>query len=235
MKKVSVILPTYNEKDVILDVIRALKNNIRNPLEIIVVDDDSPDRTWLVVKKAKIANVKVIRRIASRGLASAISHGVNSASGDIIAWMDADMCHPPELVPKLIKATEEYDIVIASRYVENGKDARPFIRRTLSKMINIFANIILNFKILDWTTGFVVVRKEVFKKVKLITDGYGQYCIHFLYSCTKEKFKIKEIGFVFVDRTKGKSKTHESLWGMLNFGYDYVKEVVGLKLRFRGY
>ena len=226
MKKVSVILPTYNEKEIILDVIKELKENIKNPLEIIVIDDDSTDKTWEIVKEADIQGVKVIRRIASKGLASAISHGINSASGDIIVWMDADMSHPPKLVPEMIRTLDIYAIATASRYAAGGKDTRKTIRKILSKIINVFACLLLSFKVQDWTTGFVATRRSVFKDVKLITNGYGQYCIHFLYSCIQRGYQIREIGFVNKSRMKGKSKTNDDLKGILGFGYNYTKEVI---------
>ena len=232
MKSVSVILPTYNEKENILEVIGSLIKYVKNPLEIIVVDDKSQDGTLEAVKSSKFKNVKIIRRISHRSLPKSISDGILNARGDIIIWMDADMSHPPEIVPKLVKAVEKYDVVIASRYVDNGKDIRPIARRIASRAINHFASFIFGFKIRDWSTGFVAARRRVFGKIKLIDYGYGEYCINFLYSCIKNGFTVKEIGFVNSERTKGHSKTSHSLMAMLGIGYKYIKEV--LKLRVYG-
>ncbi len=230
MKKVSVILPTYNERENIIQLIYSLKKHINNPLEIIVIDDNSPDRTSEIVRKSKIEGLKLITRKDTKGLASAIAHGVSSASGDIIIWMDADMSHPPNIAPKLIKETEKYDIVVASRYVNNGKDIRQFIRQIASLMVVYFARIILSTQVKDWTSGYIAVRKKVFKKVKIMPEGYGQYFISFLYLCITHNFKIKEIGFINNDRVKGKSKAYNSLFGLFKLGYEYCKEIIKLRL-----
>ena len=230
MKAISIILPTYNEKENILKVIKLLKKNINNPLEIIVVDDNSPDRTWEIVEKSKFKNVKIIRRIEHRNLSGSIARGICDAKGDIIVWMDADMSHPPEIVPELVQAAEKYDVVIASRYADNGKDARSVIRRITSRIINLFASYLLGFKINDWSTGFIAAQRNVFDKIKLTNEVYGEYCISFLYSCIRNGFTVKEIGFVNAERTKGHSKTCQSLSAMLSLGYSYIKEILKLRL-----
>ena len=180
--KVSFVFPTYNEKENIVDLINEVKKLKIKNYEIIVVDDNSPDKTWEIVKNLKDKNIRVIRRVNERGLASAISRGINEAKGDIITWMDCDMSMHPKYIPKLIKAIKNgYDIAIGSRYAKGGKDKRPLIRVITSKMINLFANIVLNFNVLDYDTGFVAAKKDVFKKVPLSTKGYGDYCIDLLY------------------------------------------------------
>jgi len=229
--KVSFVFPTYNEKENIVDLINEVKKLKIKNYEIIVVDDNSPDKTWEIVKNLKDKNIRVIRRVNERGLASAISRGINEAKGDIITWMDCDMSMHPKYIPKLIKAIKNgYDIAIGSRYAKGGKDKRPLIRVITSKMINLFANIVLNFNVLDYDTGFVAAKKDVFKKVPLSTKGYGDYCIDLLYKAGKKGFKIKEIPYIFIDREKGVSKSSEHFYTLFIHGFNYATRIIKIRL-----
>src|SRR3989344_7640290 len=130
---ISVILPTYNEKGNIVKLINSILSNVKN-CEIMVVDDNSPDLTWKDVQKIKKKNVKLIRRIKEKGLASAISRGIEESKGNVIVWMDCDLSHPPSLIPELVKKLNKYDIAVASRYVNGGADKRKFIRVFTSRI-----------------------------------------------------------------------------------------------------
>lgn len=226
--KVSVILPTYNERENIVKLINGILKFVPKA-EIIVVDDNSPDRTWEVVKNMKKRKVKVIRRY-ERGLASALALGIKEAKEDVVVWMDADMSMPPSLIPKLLEQLYYYDVAIGSRYVRGGKDARGFMRVVTSWLMNFFAFIVLDYNIKDYDSGFIAVKKNVFKKVGLHTKGYGEYCIRFLYEAAKSGFKVKEVPYTFTERKKGKSKTSEHWWSMLRHAWYYGTTV--LKLRF---
>lgn len=232
-KKVSIVLPTYNEKENIEGLILQILQNVKEIHEIMVVDDNSPDGTWKIVEDISKKNkkVKLIRRTDEKGLASALARGIKESKGNIIGWMDADLGMPPSFLPHLIKWIPEYDVAIGSRYVKNGRDERKFARRATSRLINLFTNIFLGFSIKDFNSGFIVAKKDVFRKVRIMDKGYGQYCIRFLYDCIYGGYTIKEIGYVFKDRSKGKSKTGETIWPLLKHGWNYGIEV--LKIRFR--
>ena len=234
---VSTVLPTYNEKLNIITLIegllKAAKNNYKT--EIIVVDDNSPDKTWKIVhdyiKKNKLKNIKVVRRINQRGLPTAIARGIEEAKGDIITWMDCDLGMPPEVVPKLVKTIQDgCDISVGSRYAEDGKDLRRPLRVFTSKAINLYTNLILNFKVRDYNSGFVAVKKEVFSKVKIHPNGYGEYCVNFLYQAGNKGFKIKEVGFDFKERELGESKTGEYLGAILRHGLNYGLRIFYFRL-----
>jgi dolichol-phosphate mannosyltransferase len=137
---------------------------------------------------------------------------------------------PPEFIPRLLEEIKGYDISIGSRYVRNGGDRRSFDRWLTSRMINLFANFVLSFKVKDFNSGFVAARRDVFRKVKISQKGYGQYCIRFLYSSLRQGYKIREIGYVFTDRSRGKSKTAENFLGLLGRGWEYGSEI--LRIRF---
>ncbi len=92
---VSIILATYNESENIRDMIAAILAQVPDPVEVIVVDDNSPDQTWRIASELNDPRIKVIRRVNTRGLASAINRGIIESQGDFIGWMDADLCHPP--------------------------------------------------------------------------------------------------------------------------------------------
>lgn len=178
--KVSIILPTYNEKDNVVAVIKDIEHHIKSPFEILVVDDNSPDGTAQAARKLNKSNVRIIKRTIEKGLVSAIQRGIDEAKGNIIVWMDCDLSHPPHLLPLLLKQIEQegYDIVIASRYVKGGKDTRPLLRRSYSIAINLFARLLLTYKITDYTTGFVAGRKEVFRDIRL-KGNYGNIVFNF--------------------------------------------------------
>lgn len=228
---VSVILPTYNEEHNIKEMIRQLLHYLKNA-EIIVSDDNSPDGTWKIVENIskKDKRVRLIRRFKNKGVGPSIWDGIKASKGKYIAWMDCDLTMPPSLVPKMIDLLKNYEVVVGSRYVEHGKDDRSFIRIVTSRLINWFANIVLNFKILDYDSGFVAVRREVFNEVKFNPEGHGEYCIEFLYKCTRKCYRIKEIGYVFTERKLGESKTSQYIYSVFLYGINYIRRI--LKVRF---
>lgn len=225
--KISVILPTYNERDNVKQVIDIIIKNVPSLWEIIVVDDNSPDGTWAVVENAAMGDsrIKLIKRINERGLTSAIWTGIINAKGDYIIWLDCDMGMPPGLIPNLIKELDYYDIAVGSRYVFGAKDKRSIFRKSISKLSNSLAGLILGTRIRDLTTGFVASKREVFRNIKL-KGNYGEYCIRFLYEAERFGYKIKEIPYTFRDRTKGQSKSEADFFKL---GIGYINTVFNLR------
>jgi len=226
---VSAILPTYNEGMNIREMINKLNKSIKNLKEILIIDDNSPDNTAEIASNMK--NTKVIVRKNERGVGSAIYKGIKLAKGDIITWMDCDLSMPPEVLAKMIVMLDKYDVVVGSRYVEGGKDKRDFLRVVTSRTVNLMANIVLNFKVKDYGSGFIATKREVLDKVIFNPQGHGEYCIEFLYKCTKKGFKIKEVGYVFEERQKGTSKSNESFFKFLKFGLQYTLRIIKLRLK----
>lgn len=246
MPKISVILPTYNERENIGDLIEAILEYSPNPTEIIVVDDDSPDQTWKVVEKIEKEkkNVKLVRRLNERGLASALADGIALSTGDILIWMDCDFSHPPELIPQLVKTLENCDISVASRFVEGGGMRYSFTRIFSSRLLNFFANIVLGFSVRDYTSGYPAVKREVFDKVRICPllgesrgyiSAYGEYFISFLYRAKKKGFKITEIPYIYVPRKRGESKTAPTILTLLKRGIVYFLAIIYLKLKYSNY
>ena len=231
---ISIILATFNERELIQTTITELLKASPEEMEIIVVDDDSPDRTWSAVTELNLPNIKVIRRVGTRGLASAFNRGIIESRGDIVGWMDADMCMPPSMIPKMYRmlVDEGYDLVIGSRYTPGGIDDRSPIRRLSSRLINGFAGLVLGYGIRDYDSGFVLLKRKVFDSVSLIPRGYGEYFIEFVYNACRKGLRVGETGYYFRDRSVGVSKSMPSLFAFLRTGMKYVIRILGA--RFRG-
>ncbi len=231
--KVSVILPTLNESEDIEELISAVLKYVEPLPEIIVVDDDSPDGTWETVTRIQTEhpNVKLLRRTKERGLATAIAEGIATSRGDVIVWMDSDFSHPPTLIPQLIKTSEHCSIALASRYTKGGGSRAPLLRVWTSRLINLLANIVLGFPSLDWTSGFVAVKREVFEKVKIRPwgTGYGEYFVAFLFQARKASYRIEQIPYTYSYRQRGTTKTSPNILKLLWFGLSYSWYILYLR------
>jgi dolichol-phosphate mannosyltransferase len=231
--KTSIILPTYNERENIEKLIMLIVSKTPYPFEVIVVDDDSPDKTWEIVEEMQgnIKNIKLLRRINARGLASAIRDGVSSSTGDIIVWMDCDFSHPPELVPKLVEVLTSggYDIAVASRFVKGGEMRYSITRVLASRLINLLATAFLNHSIRDYTSGFLAVKRKVFSQLRISGD-YGEYCIDFLYRAKRKGLKVREVPYAYMPRKIGQTKTSPTILKLLKFGVRYISTILKLGL-----
>ena len=230
--KISVVIPTYNERDNIVKIIDSLEESCsRDIKEIIIVDDNSPDGTWKVVEelKKKIKKLRLIRRIRANGLPSAIIEGIRSAKCEYILWMDSDLSHPPKLIRKMMAYIDDYDVVSASRYVKGGKDRRGILRVATSRALNLFGSMVLNIGVKDITSGFYLVKKHVFKKIKLKDHGYAEYCIKFTWDVKREGYKIKEVPYTVIDREKGYSKSYKNFANFMKHGCLCIKEILALR------
>src|SRR5256886_11293430 len=229
--RVSIILATYNERENICATIQGIFQHVSDSVEVIVVDDDSPDNTWRVANSIEDRRVKVIRRVGTRGLASAFNRGILESRGEIVGWMDADMCMPPGMLPGMIEQLSKYDVVVGSRYAPGGKDDRVFLRVAASRLINRLATLVLGYGIRDYDSGFVVLRRSVFDKVSLIPTGYGAYFMEFLYDCRRKGLTVFEVPYTFRDRQKGISKSAPSIWRFFRTGVQYVTRIFVARLR----
>jgi len=225
---VSIVVPTYREKENISKlferIFKVFKTNKING-EIIVVDDNSMDGTEEVVNKfiKKGSPVKIIVRRGERGLASACIEGFAKAKGDILLVMDADLQHPPEKIPDLIKAIQNgADIAIGSRFVEGGNTGEFGLgRRIVSKGASSLANLLFKEikEIKDKESGFFAFKKKVIKGVELKPKGYKILLEILVLGNYK---KTVEVGFEFGERYAGDSK--------LGIGviFSYVSHLISL-------
>ena len=229
--RISIVLATFNERENIVDTIQSIFQHLGDSAEVIVVDDDSPDETWRLVENLQHPRVKVIRRVGTRGLASAFNRGILESRGEVVGWMDADMCMPPAMLPGMISLLGEDDVVVGSRYAPGGKDDRVWLRVLASRAINRLATLILGYGIRDYDSGFVVLRRSVFDRVSLIPTGYGAYFMEFLYNCRRKGLSVREVPYTFRDRQKGISKSAPSLWRFFSMGFQYVIRIFVARLR----
>ncbi len=231
--KVSIVMPTYNEKENIVNLIGTVLKLVKEECEVIVVDDNSPDGTWKIVEEISDPRVKLIRRMDEKGLASAIKKGIKTSRGDVVVVMDTDFSHPPETIPDLIAATDSYHIARGSRYVNGGGMIASKKRILLSKVTNLFAKLLLGFGIKDYTSSFFAARREVFENIEILDEwgAHGNYAIGFLHTARKKGLKIEEVPFIYKDRTAGITKTSPDKYKLLNWGVRYCFTVLRLKFK----
>jgi dolichol-phosphate mannosyltransferase len=228
----AVILPTYNERAVIVGVVREILDAVPS-VEVLVVDDDSPDRTWEVVGQAFAGDgrARILRRIGRRGLPSALAEGIAATRGEIVVWLDADGSMPAEVIPQLVDAAARADVAVASRYARQGADARDSRLRILaSRAINLVGTLCLGGPVRDWTSGFVAARRGALERVPLRTHYvYGDYCIDFLYRACRAGLRVVEVPYRCVERRAGESKTSPDLGRFAALGLRYVGTILQLR------
>jgi dolichol-phosphate mannosyltransferase len=228
----SVVLPTYNEREVIVGVVGEILQAVGD-VEVLVVDDDSPDGTSDAVAQAFAgdARARVVRRIGRRGLASAIAEGVTESKGDVVVWMDADGSMPADVIPRLVAATAGADVAVASRYAPGGRDARDSVARILaSRAINAFGTLCLGGPVRDWTSGFVAARRAALQQVPIRADHvYGDYCIDFLHRACRRGLRVVEVPYSCVERRAGTTKTSPSPRRFAALGLRYVQTIRRLR------
>ena len=223
-KKVSIILSTYNEALIIEETINKIFQSLNN-VEIILVDDNSPDGTFEKVKKINNPKVKSFSR-NSRGLASAFLLGLINSSSEIVGWLDSNMGSLAERLPEMLSQLEKNDIVILSRYVDGGNDLRSKQRVLSSQLINFFCRLILSNKIKDYTSGIFLMKREVLLSTVPIATGHGEFFIEFLYKAYKSGKKIIELPYVHPPDIEGMSKTATSVFRFCYLGFKYFIRII---------
>ncbi len=207
--KIALIIPTYNEAENIVNLIRGVKLRNLN-LKIIVVDDASPDGTGK--KVSKFPEVILISRKGKLGLGSAYKEGFKYAlrqGYDVIGTMDADFSHDPKFLPEMVTAIKRCDMVIGSRYVKGGNIVGfNFWRKLISGSAQFMSRKLLGINVKDATSGFRLYKKDV-----LITTGYASiksqgysFLIESLFLSLKHGFNVCEVPIVFENRRLGTSK-----------------------------
>lgn len=208
--KLSVLIPTYQERDTLSILISSINENLRGmDYEIVVIDDNSPDGTGVVADglAGTFSNIKVLHRPKKLGLGSAIVDGLNLARGDVICVMDADLQHPPQVIPLMFKEiVKGSDFVVASRYIEGGGVVGwGSARRVLSKGAIILVHTLLpqTGHISDPVSGFFMFTRKTVENVSLKPKGF-KILLEIL---TKGFYShVVEVPYHFKVRRGGKSK-----------------------------
>lgn len=206
----SVIIPTYNERENVQHVVdRSLDALAEYTVEILVVDDDSPDGTWRLAREAYQGDdrVRVLRRMDETGLATAVALGFREAAHDICVVIDADLQHPPERIPELITSfTDEVDLVVGSRMHEDGaiEDWSPFrslTSATAARLTELFVP--QSRRVTDPMSGFFAVRRSCLTGVDLDPLGY-KILLEILVRADIDR--VVEVPYTFHERKRGDSK-----------------------------
>lgn len=208
-----VIVPTYNEAENIRQLVAEILA-LPIPIDVIVVDDNSPDGTGQIAEglAAENGRVRVIHRAGKLGLGTAYVAGFKDALShgyDRIMTMDADFSHNPRYIPAIVDLSREYDLVIGSRYVRGGRTSGCRLsRKFLSWGANRFAKTVLGLRARDCTAGFRCYRQEVLQSIELDTifsNGYS-FLIEMLYRCQRRGWRVGEVPILFENRRRGASK-----------------------------
>jgi len=218
LKKSLVIIPTYNELENIPNLIPKILQKDEG-LEVLIVDDNSPDGTAAFVEEESKLNSRVhlIKRNAKLGLGTAYIEGFKYAlknGYDFIFEMDADFSHNPKELINFLREIESADLVLGSRYKSGVNVVNwPMKRLLLSYFANVYTRIITGLPVKDATGGFKCFRREVLEAIDLDnvkSNGYA-FQIEMTYKAWKKGFRIKEISIIFIDRVKGTSKMSKKI------------------------
>jgi dolichol-phosphate mannosyltransferase len=239
---VSVLMPTYNEagniQDLIRETTRALSEAGVPQHEIIVIDDDSPDRTWELASQTSGVDgrtVSVIRRTRDRGLTASLRDGIRASRFEVVVWMDCDFSHPPDKIPQMLYMIGQgYDVVVNSRYAVGGGEDRSgkggVIQLLLSRLLNWGIRFLLKPSFSDYTSGFVAVRRSVLQQFELRGD-YGEYFIDFIFRVIRSRrFRVCELPYIAPPRRRGESKTGTNFAQYLKRGSKYLWAVLRVRL-----
>ncbi len=204
----SIIVPTYNERDRLPELVRTILGAFERAGvagELVVVDDNSPDGTGRVADDlAAHLPIRVIHRAGKLGLGTAVIEGFNAAGSSVVGVADADLSHPPELIPRMLtvlKATEA-DVVIGSRYIPGGGTKNWSVGRLLmSRAACLMARVVTPVR--DATSGFFLIRRDLARSVTISAGGF-KICLELL--IRSQARLVVEVPYVFVGRTAGESK-----------------------------
>ena len=208
--KITVVSPTLNESENVPRLIRELGQVLDGiDYEIIIVDDDSPDRTWAVAEELARhdARIRVLRRQGPRSLGWSVIDGFTMAKGDVLACMDADLQHDPVILPKMLEElTNRSDLVVGSRYVSGGSAAGwRWPRRFESWLATKLAQWIVGIRICDPMSGYFLVRRADFLRVRDGLNGQG-FKILLEIAARMRCSHICEVPYTFRNRAAGKTK-----------------------------
>ncbi len=220
---VTIILPTYNETENIIELIVEIQRYAPAASPILVVDDNSPDgtahrvRRFIKSQKAN-NNVHLMVRTMNRGLTNSLIDGIAAAKSDVVLWMDCDFSHPPSLLPKLMHTIEiGADIAIASRLNNTG----------FSRILNSITQLVFGRNITDYTTGFLAARSHVIQRIPL-RGNYGEYCIDLLVRSQAAGYRIDEIPYKSPPRRNGTTKTAPNVITFIHHGLGYISALLRL-------
>jgi dolichol-phosphate mannosyltransferase len=221
MKKTLIIIPTYNEKENVEKLLEMIYE-VKSDVNILIVDDNSPDKTYEIIEKLMKEKYKdrlfILKRAGKLGLGTAYIAGFKWAlerDYSYIFEMDADFSHHPKYIPEFLKEIETHDLVIGSRYVPGGGVVNwGIIRKFISRGGSLYSRIVLGAPIKDFTGGFKCFKRETLENLnldKIVSNGYS-FQVELNYKVWLKGMKIKETPIIFEDRTLGQSKMSKKIF-----------------------
>jgi dolichol-phosphate mannosyltransferase len=217
--RVCVCLPTYNERENLEPMLRALGGVLGADDRVLVIDDNSPDGTGELADRlaAELGFVDVLHRPHKEGLGPAYLAGFRralDAGAELVVEIDCDFSHDPNDVPRLIAAADDADLVLGSRYVQGGGvENWGLIRRAVSYGGSLYARLVLSVSVRDLTGGFKCIRRAVLEAIPLDevhSRGYA-FQIELTYRAIRKGFRVEEVPIRFVDRAVGGSKMSRAI------------------------
>ena len=240
-----VIIPTYNEKENIRNIINAVLALTEHQFDVLIVDDNSPDGTGAIVDEMiadRPDRIHILKRAGKQGLGTAYIAGFKWAlehTYEYVIEMDADFSHPVDKLPELQAtcATGGADVSVGSRYLTGVNVVNwPMGRMLMSYFASAYVRLITGMQVRDATAGFVCYRREVLQSINLDAVEFKGYAfqIEMKFTAYRMGFRIKEVPIVFVNRVHGTSKMNssiffEALWGVIKLRWDSIFN----KLRFQ--
>ena len=251
----SIILPTINEsenlKKLIPEIVIELSNSNIDNYEILILDDGSTDDTVSFIEQFNKtnSNVNIKNRISEPSLPMAIFDGIDQSKYDHVMWLDADGSMPAKTIREMVnKQAEQFDaVIIGSRFVEGGGykgiqqigktsflSAIKNVRNSNDSVFGMIAStlfnklliLILSSDIKDLTSGFIIGKKEYFKRDIFTKSSYGEYFVYLVTHLLEEKVQIIELGYICETRIHGESKTASSLKQLVNRGIPYINAAI---------
>ncbi len=223
--RIWVLLPTYNEAQSLERLVSAVRERLPGSSRVLIIDDNSPDGTGEIADRlaAEHADVEVMHRERKEGLGPAYIAGFRHAlagGAELVIQMDADFSHDPAYLPQLLRAADDADLVIGSRYVPGGGVTEwGRVRRLISRGGSAYARAALGVEVRDLTGGFKCLRRDVLEAIDLDdvnSIGYA-FQVEMTYRTIRAGFRVVEVPIVFRDRREGSSKMSrrivaEAIW-----------------------
>ena len=221
MNNLSIVLSTYNEENNIEQTLIKLLNST-SVSEIIIVDDNSTDKTVDIINRLKNDKIKLFVRKMTRGFASAFIFGIIMSKGNYILRFDLDMHSEIDFFIKTFEENQDQDCVIFSRYIGNGLDLRGNYRKIPSLILNKICQYILSHKIKDYTSCIMFFKRDILSDVFPQNSYYANFIIEFVFSLILKKKNYLEVGFIQNKNTELNSKSAPNILGFFKNGFFYL-------------
>ncbi len=227
--QLTIVLPTLNEAENVPVLADRIWRNVPDA-RIVVSDDGSTDGTRERVLGLATAGkqIDLIARTGRPCLTDSIQDGIDAAQTAFVGWMDADLSHPPELLPQMLAVAERSGCAIASRFAPGGRQKKStrdtpdsVLATVLSAVLNVLIRLVLGLELTDYTSGFIVLRRDLLARYRL-TGDYGEYFIALVYHLSRAGVPIVEIPYESPPRVWGESKTGSSLPQLVRRGIKYL-------------